>query len=153
MARVAVKPDRPKVDWPATLDSYGRLAGLPPAKPEYRFAAMATGGIGKGVRNRLLLAGLKDWRFDLAYPDHLVAVEVDGGAFIQGRHARGAGMRDDCAKISTAAALGWRVLRVLPEQIARGQAFGWLEAALGRRPLITGIRGLREQLGGQVAAG
>lgn len=127
---------RAKVDWPATLDAYGRLAGLPPAEREYRFAAMAAGGTGKGLRERLLLAGLKDWRFDLAYPEQRVAVEVDGGAFVQGRHARGAGMREDCAKISTAAALGWRVLRVLPEQVSKGEALGWLEAALGRRPLI-----------------
>ena len=70
------------------------------------------------------------WRFDLAFPSRWVAVEVDGGAFIAGRHARGAGIRNDCEKFSEAAALGWRVLRVLPEQIESGQALGWLERAL-----------------------
>ena len=70
------------------------------------------------------------WRFDLAWPDKKVAVEVDGGAFISGRHARGAGIRSDCEKFSEAAAMGWRVLRVLPEHVESGQALGWIERAL-----------------------
>lgn len=131
---------RAKVDWPATLEAYARMAGLPPAVREYRFAAEACGGPGARVRERLVFAGLKDWRFDLAFVEQRVAVEVDGGAFIQGRHSRGAGMREDCAKFSTAAALGWRVLRVLPEQVANGQALTWLEAALGARPLVGRAR-------------
>lgn len=72
----------------------------------------------------------RKWRFDLAWPIRRVAVEVDGGAFIAGRHARGAGIRGDCEKFSEAAALGWRVLRVLPEHVESGQALTWLEKAL-----------------------
>lgn len=72
----------------------------------------------------------RKWRFDLAWPDKMVALEVDGGAFIAGRHARGAGIRSDCEKFSEAAAMGWRVLRVLPEHVESGQALAWLERAL-----------------------
>lgn len=133
-----------KVDWPAVLEEWGRLAGLPPCSREYRFAAIATGGTGAGVRARLQLAGLKDWRFDLAYPSILLAVEVDGGGFIPGggRHSRGAGMREDCHKISTAVALGWRVMRVMPEQIKNRTAVSWLLAAAGKGKLArdTGAR-------------
>lgn len=70
------------------------------------------------------------FRFDAAWPLRMVAVEVDGGAFVQGRHSRGAGIRNDCVKFSEAAALGWRVLRVLPEHVESGEALGWLERAL-----------------------
>jgi len=50
---------------------------------EYRFAAIATGGTGKGLRERLAKAGLKDWRIDFAFPQWKWAVEVEGGAFSQ----------------------------------------------------------------------
>lgn len=72
----------------------------------------------------------RKWRFDLAFPDKKVAVEVDGGAFIAGRHTRGAGFEADCEKQSEAAALGWRIIRCTPRQVESGQALAWLERAL-----------------------
>ena len=108
-----------------------RLAGVPRPQREYRFAAVHVGGTGKGVRARLEIAGLSDWRFDVAWPEQRIAVEVDGGGFVGGRHSRGLGIEADCAKVSTAAALGWRVLRVTPRQVRKGQALAWVEQALG----------------------
>ncbi len=70
------------------------------------------------------------FRFDLAWPESRVAVEVDGGAFIGGRHTTGSGFRSDCVKLSEAAARGWRVLRVMPEHVESGEALGWVERAL-----------------------
>lgn len=70
------------------------------------------------------------WRFDLAFPDALVAVEVDGGAWVQGRHTSGAGFEADCVKLSHAAALGWRVLRVTPRMVRDGLALTLVLAAL-----------------------
>lgn len=78
---------------------------------EYRFAAHATGGTGRGVRDRLAGAVLRDWRFDFAWPDAMVAVEVEGGTWTRGRHVRGGGFRGDCEKYNAACVLGWRVLR------------------------------------------
>jgi very-short-patch-repair endonuclease len=55
---------------------------------------------------RLLLTGR--WiRLDAAYPDALVAVELDGAAFHGSREARERDLRRDTAL----AALGWVVLR------------------------------------------
>lgn len=51
------------------------------------------------------------WRFDYAFPDEKVAVEVEGGVFIRGRHVSPAGFIGDCEKYNAAARLGWRVLR------------------------------------------
>jgi very-short-patch-repair endonuclease len=47
------------------------------------------------------------WRFDFASPSLMVAVEIEG----RGRHQTIAGVRADCEKYNTAAALGWRVFR------------------------------------------
>lgn len=53
----------------------------------------------------------RKWRFDFAWPDRLVAVEIEGGAWTGGRHTRGSGFVKDCDKYNAAALLGWRVLR------------------------------------------
>ena len=72
------------------------------------------------------------WRFDLAWPDQMLAVEVDGGGFIPGggRHSRGTGMEKDNEKIATAMLMGWRVLRVTPRQVTKGEAIAWIQGLL-----------------------
>ena len=52
------------------------------------------------------------WRFDLANPEFMVAVEIEGGTWTGGRHVRGDGYARDCRKYNRAAALGWRVFRL-----------------------------------------
>jgi len=53
----------------------------------------------------------RKWRFDLAYPDQKIAIEAEGGTWVQGRHSRGVGFQADCEKYNTATLMGWRVLR------------------------------------------
>lgn len=53
----------------------------------------------------------RKWAFDRAWPDHMVAVELDGGVWSGGRHTRGQGYIDDCTKLNAATVRGWRVLR------------------------------------------
>jgi very-short-patch-repair endonuclease len=74
------------------------------------------------------------WRLDFAWPDVRVAVEVDGGAWVGGRHVSGQGFEEDCHKLSMAAALGWRVLRVTPRMVNDGLALTLILAALEVRP-------------------
>jgi hypothetical protein len=57
------------------------------------------------------------WRFDFAWPDHKVALEVDGGVFANGRHTRGSGFVKDMEKLNAAAIAGWRVVRVTPNDV------------------------------------
>lgn len=78
----------------------------------------------------------RDWRFDFSWPDAKLALEVEGGAFKAGgsRHTRGAGFRNDCEKYSVAATLGWRILRVLPEQLATLRTVAWVATALASPP-------------------
>lgn len=56
------------------------------------------------------------WRFDLAWPDRKVAVEIDGGGWVNGRHSRGGGIEKDAEKFAEATLLGWRVFRCSPKQ-------------------------------------
>ena len=53
----------------------------------------------------------RQWRFDLAWVDQRVAVELDGGGFVAGRHNRAVGMENDDQKLNAATCLGWRYLR------------------------------------------
>lgn len=72
----------------------------------------------------------RKWRFDLAWPDFKVAVEVHGGIHSGGRHTRGAGFERDREKMNEAALMGWLVLEVTDKQIRSGQALAWVERAL-----------------------
>lgn len=51
------------------------------------------------------------WRFDFAWPDLMLAVEIEGGTWINGKHVRPKGFEQDCEKYNEAAMGGWRVLR------------------------------------------
>jgi very-short-patch-repair endonuclease len=75
------------------------------------------------------------WRFDFAWPEPRIAVEVEGGTWIPGggRHNRGKGYLADLEKYAQAALLGWTVLRVAPEHIDSGQALNWIRSALEQR--------------------
>jgi very-short-patch-repair endonuclease len=89
-----------------------RAAKLPAPQQEYRFHPK------------------RKWRFDFAWPDRMLALECEGGAWIGGRHTRGGGFIADCEKYNTATLMGWRVLRVVEDQIRKGRALRWVEGAL-----------------------
>lgn len=72
----------------------------------------------------------RKWRFDYAWPLHMLALEVDGGVWTQGRHTRGAGAIADMEKLSEAAILGWRVLYVVPDDLKNGVALDRVTRAL-----------------------
>ena len=75
--------------------------GLPVPVAEFRFALP------------------RRWRFDYAWPDYLVALEIEGGVWTGGRHVRPSGFLGDMLKYNCAAVLGWRVLRCTPQTLAQ----------------------------------
>lgn len=87
-------------------------AGLPVGVPQFRF-----------VEGR-------QYRFDRAWPDRMVAVEVQGGVWSDDGHGRKSMVARDCAKLSLAAALGWRCLPVTRAMIEDGTAITLIHQAL-----------------------
>jgi len=70
-----------------------------------------------GIEREFRFHKKRMWRFDLAWPDYNVAVEIDGGQFKKfgGRHARDS----DREKMNNAVILGWAVLRFSGEMIKK----------------------------------
>lgn len=85
----------------------------------------------------------RKWRFDFAWPDEKIAIEVQGGTWSAGRHVRGAGYEGDCIKLAAAQILGWTVIYATERMIERGQMVAAARAALGRMPALASLEALR----------
>lgn len=75
-------------------------AGLPEPHREYPFAKPD-----------------RQWRFDFAWPDRGIALEVEGGVYSRGRHVRPTGFLKDMEKYNAAAGRGWLVFRCTPKTL------------------------------------
>ncbi|HAX26171.1 MAG TPA: hypothetical protein DCX80_14215 [Chloroflexi bacterium] len=73
---------------------------------------------------------VRRWRFDLAWPDRMLAVEVQGGIYRGGGHTSVAGLKRDIEKSNAATMLGWRVLLVHGDMVRDGTALALIEDAL-----------------------
>lgn len=71
------------------------------------------------------------WRFDFAWPDKKLALEVEGGIWVNGAHNRGEHFISDCDKYNAATLDGWRVFRVTEKHIRDGQAADLLLKIVG----------------------
>ena len=110
-----VKPRTgPPLDYAETLLIQLQLAQLPEPQREFLFHRK------------------RKWRFDLAWPQLLIAVEIEGGIWVGGRHVRGEGYEADCEKYNEAQMAGWMVLRFTPGMIKRGKAWNVIEKAIRR---------------------
>ena len=76
-------------------------------------------------------SSFRRWRFDFAWPEYMLAVEVEGGHWVGGHG--GERFDQDCEKYNTATTMGWRILRVTPAQVTSGEAIGWIIACLAQR--------------------
>jgi hypothetical protein len=59
----------------------------------------------------------RKWMFDYCIPEKMIAIEIEGGAFTQGRHTRGVGFINDMEKYNNAVLLGYKLLRFTPKQM------------------------------------
>jgi very-short-patch-repair endonuclease len=84
--------------------------------PEIFLQFCETMGLSKPV-SEYRFEPLRRWRFDYAFTDAKIAIEVEGGIWTGGRHTSSAGFIKDMAKYNRAAVLGWRVLRVQPKEL------------------------------------
>lgn len=68
------------------------------------------------------------WRMDYAWLDQRVAVEIQGGIYIGGRHGRGAALENEYEKLNTAVLGGWRVLLITGKMMRRNKQTGRIAA-------------------------
>lgn len=81
------------------VSAYYQECGLPEPVFEYRFHPS------------------RRWRIDIAFVLARLAIEVQGGIFIRGRHSRGAAMLEEWEKLNTLSCMGWRVMYVQPKDV------------------------------------
>ena len=129
-----------KSEWERYLETVIIQAGLAMPELEYRFHPT------------------RKWRFDMAYPDEMLAIEIEGGIYGRavrcnncgqqvmkhtkggrmvivregGRHNTGKGIEKDAEKYNEAALLGWKVLRFTSDMIQDGRAIETICKAFGK---------------------
>jgi len=128
-----------------TLSRHIAWEGLPEPELEYHWAR------DEGRR----------FRFDFAWPNRLLAVEVDGGKFMIRRSRKQRGRmvvvgahnrREDLERQNLAARLGWTVLRYTPDMVAKGEAIRELKAML-LRPVLDDAPGVLSEDPGPGSSG
>jgi hypothetical protein len=92
-------------------------AGLPRPELEYRFHPT------------------RMWRFDVAFVAAKIAVEIQGGVFIRGRHNSPVSFIKEMEKQNSAAVMGWRFIYRTPSNFLSFET-----ADLVRRAMIGGRR-------------
>jgi hypothetical protein len=97
---------------PCIVTAYFRAEKIPEPVYEYRFHPE------------------RKWRLDLAWPASKLAIEVQGGIWIQGRHNRGAALKKEWEKLNTLAVMGWRVLYCEPRDLCTNDMVKTIKEAL-----------------------
>ena len=72
------------------------------------------------------------WRVDFYLPSPSIAIEVEGGGWIGGRHTRGKGFAADIEKYNALTLAGIRLLRVTPQMVEDGRAKALVQQAMAR---------------------
>lgn len=91
-----------------------RDEGLPEPNTEYRFHPD------------------RRFEFDFAWPARKIALEVEGGIFMgKGGHSSITGIKRDIEKYNLAAVLGWRVYRVIPQNLCMLETINDLKRMFG----------------------
>ena len=75
---------------------------------------------------------VRKWRFDYAFPEHKIALEVEGGVWTGGRHTSSVGFLNDMEKYNTATLMGWRVFRTTPDDLYRKKTLDLIKNAINR---------------------
>lgn len=89
--------------------------GLPKPRTEYKFHPV------------------RRFKFDFAYPDVKVAVEIEGGIFTGGAHGSASGILRDIEKYNLAAVNGWIVYRVPTKDVYKDFIFADIKKLLDNR--------------------
>lgn len=90
---------------------------------ELLYLSLTAAGLHHGcVREHLYVPGRR-YRADMAWPEHRLLVEVQGGIWSpKSGHSGGSGITKDIERGNAATLAGWRVLRFGPQHIRSGEA-------------------------------
>ena len=72
----------------------------------------------------------RKWRFDYAFVEAKIALEVEGGVHTGGRHVRPKGFLNDMEKYNAAATMGWRLLRTTPDMLLSRRTTAMIKEAM-----------------------
>ena len=86
-------------------------------------------GLPGPIREYQAIKGRK-FRFDFAWLEQRLLVEVNGGTYTQGAHSTGQGIRRDYEKSNLATLAGWRVLSFDGKSVKSGEAVEVIRQAL-----------------------
>ena len=101
---IYIKKPKVKIDYPNILLVEILKSGIPIPIKEYRFHPV------------------RRWRFDLAFLESKLAVEVEGGIWTYGRHNRAISFIKDMEKYNEACLLGWNLLRFTTDMVKKGES-------------------------------
>jgi hypothetical protein len=109
------------------FETIWKVAGLPVPEMETRFHPK------------------RKWRIDYFWPQYNLAVEIQGGMFVNGRHVTGAGSLGDMEKFNFLTLCGYRLLLFTPRQVKSGYASAMIRAFIRgdknpQLPLIPEMR-------------
>lgn len=97
------------------------------------------------VKRNHVFSPPRKWMIDFAWPDDLLAVEIEGGTrpfwkvlksgkkvkVQQGRHITPQGFEDDCEKYNALTEQGWRLFRFTSRMVKDGRAIEQIRRVLG----------------------
>jgi len=114
-----------------TAKSSVKAIGSIPSSLEAAFARIVRGLKFPTPTREYRFDPVRKWRFDFAWPDQKVAVELDGGIWTKGGHTTGGGIMRDMEKSNAAQLDGWLVLRFSDKHLEDGSAIEQTKRALG----------------------
>ena len=86
-------------------------------------------GLPEPIREYQAIKGRK-FRFDFAWLEQRLLVEVNGGTYTKGAHSTGQGIARDYEKANLAVLQGWRVLTFDGKSVKSGEAVEVIRQAL-----------------------
>ena len=86
----------------------------------------------KGTRTEYMFHPDREWKFDFAWPDLRVAVELEG----HNVHRKSSAYRNDREKFNAAQSLGWMVFRFDYAELQRGVVYYFMKQIFEREVLM-----------------
>jgi len=112
------------------LKAWGESRGLSSRLEEQLDEQIKGAGIAEGMVRELRAIEGRRFRVDFCWPDHSLAVEVQGGIWTRGRHSRPMGIVKDYEKFNLLTLGGWRILLLTSLDVQSGRGLEMIQDAL-----------------------